>query len=170
MPAFLLEKTGFIPIEACLYTIEIKSRLTFAELRKSIDSARSLRKMPLLQTKHYYPNLPIDQHQTGNGVFPVHAVFAFDTDLKGPPIDEITRYRKIDAQGGSTPAIQALCIVGRGYWKSESNGLWRQVPARDEAVGFLAGMTNTIPILMAYKGRPDFGQYLLEPGELGEPF
>lgn len=167
-PSLFDDKTGYFPIEACLYAIEVKSRLTAKNLKTAVENARSMRNMFLVSTEHWKIDSSAD-----NGVacvstatpHPVRALFAFDSDLKGDAMGELTRYRKIDLQSETNPAIQVICIYGRGYWYSFKNG-WKYVEKSDEIdeiMSFLAGTTNTIPRLLAGKGRPSFGKYLDSP-------
>lgn len=165
LPAFLLEKTGLVPVEAALYAIEVKSRLTATQLRKSIRNAQTLGAMRTLAARHIFPcrkpgKLFREVYTTMP--LPIRALIAFDSDLKGPPEKEIDRYRKYEPNTGQTPAIAVLCIVGRGYWTAGTDGLWTQIAVGNEALGFLAGMTNTIPQLITTKGKPNFGHYLVE--------
>ena len=147
LPPWLLdENTGFFPAKSCLYSIEVKSRLTAEELRKAISSARKTRSMPLV----------------GETVVPITALFAFESNKKGDPEKEITRYRTHDSKADTDPAIQVICIVGRGYWFFNS-GIWKYAKAStelNEVMAFLGGTTNTVPKVLAAKGRPNFGNYI----------
>lgn len=168
-PALFDSSTGLFPVEATLYTVEVKSRITASNLQEAIVNARSTRALSTINTEHWYvkegPGNPFNV--TTSSAYPVNALFAFDTDLTIDGIDEITRYRKYDEKANSDPAIQVICVVGRGYWFVQKNGSWKHMPATsalDEVMTFLAGTTNTIPQLLAVKGRPRFGLYL-QPDE-----
>ena len=178
-PALYDGNKGYVAAEAALYTIEVKPRLTTANLRQSIANARRTQALPLVETIHFIPE---GGRQTVNGAerkvlreihqcrtklpAAINILFAVGSDLKGDPVEEIRRYRKLDAPTGKVGrAMQALCIVGRGYWfttKEEEDG-WGHAPAtadHAEVMGFLIGLTNTLPALLAHKGRPQFGNYL----------
>lgn len=173
LPAALFDtSTGLFPVEATLYTIEVKSRLTAANLKEAIANARSIRVLPTIHTEHWYVKEGSGNlfNITTGSAYPVNMLFAFDTDLAIDGMDEITRYRNYDENANGEPAIQAICVVGRGYWYFEKNGSWKHMPATpqlDEVMTFLAGTTNTIPQLLVVKGRPRFGLYL-QPDE--KPF
>lgn len=164
MPSFLFDSSaGLFPIESALYTVEVKSKIKAGNLRESISNARSTRTLAMLNTEHWYtregPGNPF--RVVTNTAYPVNVLFAFGTDLKR--IDELHRYRQYDENADSDPAIQVICIVGKGYWYFRKDGGWHHMPASeqlDEAMAFLAGTTNTLPQLLAVKGRPRFGHYL----------
>lgn len=166
MPSALFDSTtGLFPVEAALYTIEVKSRLTANNLKEAIANSRSTRALSPLDTEHWYvkegPGNPLKV--TTNTAYPVNVLFAFGTDLKIGGTDELCRYRKYDENADNDPALQVICVVGRGYWYSVKGGGWKHMPASeqlDEVMVFLAGTTNTLPQLLAAKGRPRFGSYL----------
>lgn len=63
-------------------------------------------------------------------------------------------------------AIEVICIVGRGYWTFHE-GRWKSQQSTDEldeVLTFLGGTANTIPLLLAAKGQPQFGLYLQPEG------
>lgn len=165
-PALYDEKNGFVPVESALYTVEVKSRLTAEGLDEAISNARSVRSLPILQTEHWLPTLvqnnPIQRISTTTP-YPVNALFAFGSDLTGGKKSELDRYREKDFNADTAPAVQAICVVGKGYWYSKKDGGWKYLPASpdlDELMSFLGGLTNTLPQLIAWKGRPRLGNYL----------
>ncbi|WP_298952740.1 DUF6602 domain-containing protein [uncultured Methylobacterium sp.] len=169
MPS-LFERTGFFPIESCLYALEVKSRLTVGGLKNTLESASKVRALPLVATDHWGVaadrNPPIDSVRTRTAL-PVNALFAFSSDLTGDPIDEMRRCRRLDPCFATLPSLQAICIIGRGYWYFSNDEGWRHVSATDdldELMSFLAGIVNTLPQLIAAKGRPKFGAYLEKSG------
>lgn len=168
-PALFDATTGLFPVEAALYTIEVKSKLTATNLKGAIINARSIRNLKTLSTEHWYMKEgAVDPFSlTTNTAYPVSVLFAFGTDLTIGGTDELARYRAYDTAADSDPAFQVICVVGQGYWYLQKNGGWRCWPASkelDEVMVFLAGTTNTIPQLLAIKGRPRFGKYL-QPDE-----
>jgi len=164
-PALFSVNTGLFPVEGALYTIEVKSRLTAAGVQEAIANARSIRGLPMLNSEHY-------SVREGKGnpariltdtAYPVAALFAFGSDLTKDGKSELERYREYDSQADSEPAIGVICVVGKGYWYAKHGGGWRYMPPSTElgeVMMFLAGTTNTLPQLLAVKGRPRFGQYL----------
>jgi hypothetical protein len=173
LPAFLYdEKSGYFPVESCLYAIEVKSRLTSSDLKTAIASAQATRALPLVNTEHWVSN-PGDKNlvkATSTGTpKAIHALFAFGSDLSGDAKSELTRYRGLDDNADTDPAIDVICVVGRGYWYSTRPG-WKFVEADEnveEVMSFLAGTANTLPQLIVAKGRPRFGMYLTTPN--GDP-
>jgi hypothetical protein len=167
-PSLYDEKSGLFPVESCLYSIEIKSKLTATELQSAIKNAQDVRTLPLLQTDHWVKgpdSARIVSRVIGNTPFCISALFAFGSDLTGDGSKELARYRAYDPVADVNPAIAVICIVGKGYWYSTMPG-WNFVAATgdiDEVMSFLAGTTNTLPQLLASKGSPRFGMYLASP-------
>jgi hypothetical protein len=164
-PVLFDDKNGYFPAESALYAIEVKSTLTAAELKRAISNAVKTRSLKLMATDHWLPdanaNPPVTKFTSGTPSA-INALFAFGSDLGGPVSAEFERYCALDQSAMGHSAIQVLCIAGRGYWYSASEG-WKHVDADDdigEVMGFLAGTTNTLPQLMLSKGRPQFGNYL----------
>jgi hypothetical protein len=137
------------------------------DLQQAVNSAKMVKAMPKLTTRHISPNpkgpIPFNTVQ-GNLPGPINVLFAFDSDLKGDLEQELKRYLDIDPHTGRPTAIRVLCIVGRGYWFSDNYGNWTKLGvAGKETITFLAGLANTIPQIVASKGKPNFGEYLLSP-------
>ena len=165
-PALYDDKQGFVPAESALYTIEVKSRLTGEGLNQAIDNARSVRSLKLLPTTHWIvtgdADSPIKKINSGTP-YPINALFAFDSDLSGTTKSEIDRYRERDLAADSSPSLQVICVVGKGYWYNKRNGGWSYCPPTpnlNELMSFLGGLTNTLPELILRKGNPPFGMYL----------
>jgi hypothetical protein len=101
----------------------------------------------------------------------IPALFAFGSDLVPDGKGELARYRELDPEADTSPAIPVLCVAGRGYWwykPNEPAEKWINHPPsedNDEIVDFLGGVVNTIPDNVVLKGRPRFGHYLLRPRE-----
>jgi len=156
-PALYNDRLGVFPIESCLYVVEVKSTLTRQELQRCVDNARSIRSLSSLPARH----ITGLQDVLGPMLNPIYTVFAYGSDLSADPSSEIQRL--VDLTAGSN-LITTLCIVGRGYW-CHSNNSWVFVKASQEfseVMGFLAGIANTTPLQLIGKGRPCFGNYLVE--------
>ncbi|MBW2738156.1 MAG: hypothetical protein JRE64_04755 [Deltaproteobacteria bacterium] len=158
--------TGLFPVEACIYSIEIKSILTASEIKDSLNKARRLNALRYRET--FYPlNFlkPIGPPSS----FVIPALFAFSTDLSEDGLTEINRYRKYDANADSNPLIRIFCIPKRGYWwfkPDEPGEKWiHHTPTSDfdEIIDFVGGIANTIPIEIIKKGQPYYGHYIIEP-------
>jgi hypothetical protein len=101
-----------LPAEALLASVEIKSKLTAAEVRKSVEGAKKLRKLR-----------PHDRELAGHDINDhddnkkrarfMHCVFAFETDLAASkwPKNEVVRF---DAAQGSAHLIDAVYVLERG--------------------------------------------------------
>lgn len=118
LPPVLTRKAGIFPIEACLLTVEIKSVLTAAGLRASDAAARKLAQF------HHAPPIGASEasHETVEQVLPF--VLALRTALVEGGKTEIVRYLRVI--GTDSPAIQGLCVVGRGYWYRDDRELARR--------------------------------------------
>lgn len=168
LPPLLLE-TGFgiYPAEACIYAIEVKSTLTADELRDAIGKHRDLRKL------RYLPSAMSETfHAVGAPSRPViPALFAFRSDLAPGGKEELARYRELDEEADTSPAIPVFCVAGRGYWwfkPSEPAEKWiNHLPSEEheEVIDFIGGVANTVPDQIFFKGRPRFGNYIIRPRE-----
>jgi hypothetical protein len=157
---------GLFPVESVLYSLEVKSILSKQLLKKSISDAREIRKLTMLAAEHIrYTGNPQDPVQIlrAGTPHPINALFAFQSDLAGNPSGELARYRELDPDADVSPAIQVICIAGRGYWYAKKPAGWMYHPAMADAgeiMAFLGGTANTLPQLTFAKGRPRFGMYL----------
>jgi hypothetical protein len=95
-------------------------------------------------------------------------VFAFDSDLAKNGKTEITRYRELDREANTRPAIKAFCVVRRGYWWLGGDGSdahWhfvRPTPKHDEVICFVAGILNTIPKMLGQSNYSKLGHYIAD--------
>jgi len=153
-PLLFDQRTGLFPIEACLYAIEIKSKLTATELDDTINKFQKLWSMkPMRQDTR-----------------PIPVLFAFETDLSGKQKTEFERYLEHDSNGLSQPIVPVICVVGSGYWffnypKKE----WNYFPSRkdrQEVLDFIGGVANTISKEWVKRLQAPFGNYIIEEGRL----
>jgi Domain of unknown function (DUF6602) len=163
-PALYHAATGLYPIEGALYAIEVKSTLTATTLQQAVDNARSILALSPIPTRHVHPLIGGDVAEYQMPL-PVRALFAFGSDTTNPAT-EFNRLMRNTAGDGELRPLDAVCVVGVGYWywrsaEGHAPG-WVQHPAGDfqEVMTFLAGITNTIPDIIAFKGKPRFGNYL----------
>ena len=152
LPTVLLDGVnGLIPIEAALYSIEVKSCLNNALLKETHDKAARL------STIHHLPS--------PDGVTPEHVIpclFAWDSDLVSQSSNELERYKKL-VSDQSNPPLRAICIVGRGYWFFTSR--WNGIEADNEFAevkAFIAGIFDTYERVASTRVRVGLGQYLRE--------
>lgn len=157
--------TGLFPVEACIYSIEIKSMLTASEIKDSLSKVKRLHTLKYRET--FYP-LNFVKPIGPPSSFVIPALFAFSTDLAEDGLTEIDRYRKYDLNADSSPLIPIFCIPKRGYWyfkSDEKDKKWiHHAPTSDfdEIIDFIGGIANTIPIEIIKKGQPYYGYYIIE--------
>jgi hypothetical protein len=171
LPPLIYEHTtGIFPVEACVYSIEVKSVLTASELQDSLEKIRRLKTLRYLYS--FYPlNFVAPIGPPSSIVIP--ALFAFNSDLNLDGTSEIDRYRKYDASANTAPLLPIICIPGRGYWyfgATESGPRWLYHPPTsdyDEIIDFIAGIANTIPTEIWKKGQPYYGNYIMMPDRKG---
>ena len=145
---------GFFPVESLWYAIEVKKALNNVELKKAIDNMSSVMAL------------------RAKGRTPVRMLFAYDSDLKGSDVKkEFERYKKIDSDWNRNPAINVICIIGKGYLfvqfgtrKSDNKKvlLWKYIEAQSnyfEVACCLGGMINTITGQV-------FGAYLFDESNI----
>lgn len=101
-----------LPAEALLASVEIKSRLTSAEVAKCVEGAKKLRDLK----PHDRDLAGIDvknQNDTKKRARYMHCVFAFETDLATSnwPKNEVDRF---DRAQGSSHLIDAVYVLERG--------------------------------------------------------
>lgn len=158
--------TGLFPVEACIYSIEVKSVLTASELKDSLKKVKRLKALKYLNS--FYPLNFINPIGPPSS-FVIPALFAFSTDLTQDGLGEIERYKKYDNNADTAPLIPVLCIPKRGYWwfKSDEPGKkWIfHLPTSDfdEIIDFIGGLANTIPVEIIKKGQPYYGNYIIQP-------
>jgi uncharacterized protein DUF6602 len=93
MPPILLEGNGVFPIEAALFAIEIKTKLTAAEIKPSVDSAVQLRSLRYRAGEYDADGKPV--LSIVQSVIP--AILAFDSDLSQTGKTEIQRLEELEA-------------------------------------------------------------------------
>ncbi|MCR9494915.1 hypothetical protein NB493_05815 [Vibrio alginolyticus] len=158
-PVLFDESTGIFPVEAVLYAIEVKTKLTMKDLRIANASAAYLASFTFL---HGFFD------QQGNGVDhpviqPISVLFGLDSTLTGNRQSEPQRYQTVYV-AGNQPPIKAICIAGKGYAWVENHQFWREYPASndyDEILAFIGGVTNTYKTIAASRGRPSLGHYIV---------
>ena len=163
VPPILLEgTTGVFPIESVIYAIEIKSRLTAAELRSSIDSARQLDSLHYMTGEYDTADTPIESISMRL----IPAILAFNSDLSESGNTELERFKEI--WGGSTdetPPIRMICVVGRGCWAWKPTlpnkwHTWGGSYELEEVVRFIAGVMNSYKLIALSRKAPRLGTYL----------
>lgn len=158
VPPLLFEGScGILPLEATLFTVEVKSTLNSTELRKADAAARALAKFryaPPLGSVSWNPAHKIE------GI--VSYVIAFGTDLGVNGKSEPDRY--LELLDGDTPAIGGLCVVGRGFWFRTNSGWheWSIGEPEGEVALFAAAILNTCQRIAGTRRQPDIRRYLMQ--------
>lgn len=157
--------SGLFPVEACIYSIEVKSLLNATEIQDTLNKVRRLRNLRYLDS--FYP-LNFIKPIGPPSSFAIPALFAFSSDLTDDGISEIERYRRYDKNADTAPLIPVICIPRRGYWwfnHNEPDKKWiyhRPTQDFDEIIDFIGGLANTIPIEIIKKGQPYYGNYIMQ--------
>ena len=166
-PILYSGRDGLFPLEACLYALEIKSKVTAKEVRDTVTKFRRLRTLKYSSGEFSETNQPI-AHEI-HTIVPV--LLGFTSDLSASGRSEIERYGEIDADWESNPAVRVLCVAGRGYWwYAEPFRRWvyqRATEEHDEVVNFLSGVVNTIPDAVQSRRHPRLGNYLITNHDIG---
>lgn len=165
-PVLYSERDGLFPLEACFYAIEIKSVVTAQEVADTIEKMDRLRAMKYIAGEY-------DEHGNASD-HRVHTVvptlFGFDSDLPAHKT-EWGRYTERDENWRTDPALRAICVIGKGYWRfagAERGWLFHEPTQRsDEVIDFLSGVANTLPDALVSRRRPRLGKYLMLNGRQG---
>jgi hypothetical protein len=164
-PLIYGHSTGLFPVEACIYSIEVKSLLNATEIQDTLKKVRRLKSLRYLNS--FYP-LNFIKPIGPPSSFVIPALFAFGSDLSDDGISEIERYRKYDPNADTAPLVPVICIPRKGYWwfnNNEPDKQWfHHQPNQDfdEIVDFIGGLANTIPIEIIKKGQPSYGNYIIQ--------
>lgn len=151
-PVMYTGRDGVFAFEACLYIIEVKSRLTSTGVADFIEKIRRYKELTTADDGHgIYP-----------GATPV--LFAFDTDLMEGS-SELDRYAKHDPAWNIAPLVKVICVAGRGYWYAAGKGegwyLYESTPDRDEVIDLVSGISNTVVMRRCDQPVVPLGQYLM---------
>ena len=156
-PILFEASSGIFPLEATLLTVEVKSTdLTLMVLRTSHDSASKLARF------RHAPPVGSHQHDTQHRIeHIIPYVLAFASDLTIDGKSETKRYDEI--LQGAPPTVQALCVVGRGFWFWDTNkwATWDFPFQFGEVVAFVTAIVNTCQRTAGTRRQPDLRQYIL---------
>lgn len=147
VPCLIVDnECGLFPLEASLFTIEVKSKLTSEELKSAHEKARRLEKL------RHVPGAAPPEH-----VIP--CLFAFESDLSVK--SELDRYREV-ALDEQHPALRDLCVVGRGHWFWKTDQWYEQkpTPGYAEVLDLMASIIATHERVSASRTKPDLRQYV----------
>lgn len=150
LPAVLLDGvSGLVPVDAALYSIEVKSCVNNTRLREAHYNAARLRTIL---------HLPNPKGDAPEGVIP--CLFAWGSDLTSHWSNELDRYKKL-VSDQADPPLRAICIVGRGYWYFASQWYTIEADAEfSEVKAFVASIFDTYERVASTRVRVGLGQYL----------
>ena len=162
VPSVLLDATnGIFPIESAIYALEVKSKIDATQLKTVHESATQLSKL-LHDGRDIRPQVFAESHKGSGGDIEhvIPCLFAFSSDLSGSGLTELQRYEGILEQ--SSPALRAICVVGKGYWFFQS-GKWHSILATDEydeVIEFLGHIHGAYERVAKSRVIPRFSHYL----------
>lgn len=164
---------GLVPIEACIYAVEVKTKSTVAQTRHAAEIARSVSQLTYLP-EFCINGLPRDRV--------ICAYFAFGSNrmtAAGDP--ELQRWRSglthWNLMGKVLPSgqvqriavapVAVVSVLGQGYGYYDphagaagSYGWIGATPAYDEILWFLVGVANTLGVIAGTRRGLPFGRYL----------
>lgn len=163
-PILYSERDGLFPIEACFYSIEVKSSITAKEVKDAVQKGqRILELRSATEVADYDP-----------GTLVVHksvllALCGFGSDLKESGMTEIERYAKYDPNWNTNPILRVICVAGRGYWYFRfDDSRWMFHPATesyDEVIDFVGGICNSLSTNLDTRKGQRLGYYLIRVEE-----
>ncbi len=162
LPSIMFGEEDYLfPAESVFYAIEVKSKITAAEIRDAHNKAKNiLSNIIYLSGIFDTNNRPIQHHI--NKIVP--ALFAFTSDLAPSGKNEIERYKE-NIEENEPPALRAICVIGRGCWDYvEKENRWTvfsPTPNFDEVIDFAAHISNTLHKSDLKRGYPRLGNYLV---------
>jgi hypothetical protein len=187
-PLFYGEQAKVVPVDACIYAIEVKTTLTATEASDALTKAERIAGLAYVSelTRLGRPHSRV-----------VTGLFAFNSDLTGPGQDDVQRLtdRRSDVRHPEiafiegdwfnidAPALKVLCVADRCYafhdvardrnetvirdaeTGAPGDYMWQLWPSNgedaDDVLAFVAGLANTVA---ANTGRRlSFGDYLIAP-------
>jgi hypothetical protein len=127
LPPLLFEQgPAIIPVESALATVEVKSRLSAAELKKAHENVMSVYKLVQQSRRRDEEGKWVDVPTPG----PSALLLALESDLTERGKTEVERYTGI--RGNDPPLLRGICVVGKGSWWSQDrfvidrpSGQWR---------------------------------------------
>ncbi|MBK6514787.1 MAG: hypothetical protein IPG04_11860 [Polyangiaceae bacterium] len=155
-PALFDEETGFFPLEAVLYTLEVKSTLDRDGVEQAYASASRIASFPVLTSSGTLSMA---------GPRPNHGLFALATDLQVAGKTDFQRYAEV--RGERPLHLASLCVADRGYWWYGDDRYNTWPDAESAVIGFLGGIFNALPLLASTRRQSpvSIGAYLISFGD-----
>lgn len=146
-PIMLSAQQGVYPYESVGFAFEIKTTSNALEIKKTINNFKQLRSLKKIEGSRYRP---------------VRIYFAIKSDLKEKT--EFERYKELDENYNTSPAIESICVINKGYWTYKpvqkpngeifSNWMETESDNFSEVIFLLAGVINSISFWI--------GKYIIE--------
>lgn len=110
--SFTTGSQTILPAEALLASVEVKSRLTAAEVRKSVQGSKKLRELKPHDRELAGPDVNDSADKTKRARY-MHCIFAYESDLTQArwPTNEVERF---DRAQSSDHRIDAVYVLERG--------------------------------------------------------
>jgi len=155
-PILYSERFGTFPLDCCLATVEIKSKLTSTELKKTIKNASIMQKLK-------YSSYRLDNKTKRLSTAVVtRTLFAFESDLSQK--NEFERYQESDSGWQKCPVIKSFCVIDRGMWVFNTpKQNWYFMEATDEheeVICFLVNMVEHLESVFDSRGTPRISNYV----------
>jgi hypothetical protein len=160
-PLMFTSDFGLIPKESVFAVIEVKSKLTKDEIRKTIENFEVLDTLQM--NSGFYST---DSHESEEKKVPgiIKSIFAFDTDLTEKT--DIERMKEtLVGLNKSTPNFNSFCVVKKGYWTFDhmKDKDWKNVSPTDEydeVISYLSSLVNGLNQYLSLRGFPRIGSYI----------
>ena len=154
------ERFGVFPVDSCIATIEVKSKLTTTEIDDTIAKSNRMQNLKYAPGKFSSVGRPLP-HNVG---VVTRALFAFESDMLDK--DELVRYGERDTNYQKVPKIKTFCVMGKGTWcfnhETERCSHTKPTSEYDEVIVFLASIiVDNLVRVFESRGRPKIGPYML---------
>jgi len=160
-PLMFTSDFGLIPKESVFAVIEVKSKLTKEEIRKTIENFKKLDNLKM--NSGFYSS---DSHESQERKIPgiIKSIFAFDTDLTEKTDIERMKETLIE-MNLNIPNFSSFCVVKKGYWTFDHmvNKNWKNISPSDEfdeIISYLSSLVNGLNQYLSLRGFPRVGSYL----------
>ena len=164
LPALLSGRLGMVPIETCLSTIEVKTKLTGEEFASATSNAESVRSLQPAVSSWSDSDGRVNWKLAPCAVVPAF-LFAFS----GPKPETILAWVKAADDGNRLPPLRGVCVLGTGFFWRPTVGEWQVTQAtkeHDEVLAFIAQLEASIWKIVRDSHRDAgsaMGRYLVGP-------
>ncbi|MFC2053163.1 DUF6602 domain-containing protein [Chloroflexota bacterium] len=159
LPPVLFEATvGIFPIESVLATVEVKTKLTIAELRSAYENAKTIHGYSYLSGERDEESGQPISHNVKKAI---STIFALYSELAVGGKTEIDRFKELHAIGD--PPVRVICVSGRGYWFYTDE--WAYLPPdaeNREILSFVVGLIEKFTEVSLSRRRPGLIPFLID--------